>query len=288
MGDYKEILKDIRRLESMLPSGLLGSGKADWKAIWSLVKEIGANFKGSIFPTKEEHQAAWDRFQSLVTSVKRTQDQERSQWNHNRQESERLKSEIIAQSYAAQPPSGFADAILSIVTGGISSVISAIMGPFDERKRDLENASNALKEGWSMLHRYKDSMTGQDKQEAFQALNRAKERLDNEWNTYKIERQRAYNKQQHEWERKKGEWLSRAQDNIRNLEDRRERLSSVLLKIEAHLSSLYDKLSDAGSDDYRSRVSGWIDEEQEKIREIKRKLENVENWLYEAREKLRK
>ena len=288
MGDYKEIIRDIHRLESMLPGGLFGGGKADWKAIWSLIKAIGANFKGSRFPTKEEHQAAWNQFQSLVASVKQTQNEERSQWNHNKQESERLKEEIIAQARAAQPPSGFADAILAIMTGGISSILSAIMGPFDERKRELESASNALKIGWSLLHEYKDRMIGKDKQEAFQALNSAKERLDAEWNTYKIERQRAHDNHQREREVKRSEWLSRTQDQIRNLEDRRERLSSVLSHKEAHLSSLYDQLGSARSDDFRSRVSGWIEEEQESIREIRRKLENVENWLCEAREKLRK
>lgn len=81
MGNYKEVIKGIRQLESMLPGGMFGPGKADWKAVWGQIKEIGGYFKDSRFPTKEEHQAEWDKFQSLVVRVKRMQEEERSQWD---------------------------------------------------------------------------------------------------------------------------------------------------------------------------------------------------------------
>ena len=270
----------------MLPSGLFGSGKVDWKAVWSQIKEIGGDFKGARFPTKEEHQAEWDRFQSLIDRVKKMQEDERNQWDQKKRESERLKNEIISQSYAAQPPSEFADIILTIATAGLSVVLSAIMGPFDQRKRELQNASEALQEGWAMLHQYKDRMTGQHKQEAFQALNNAKERLDMEWSRYKRERDQAYEKHRSQQAEKRAQWIHKVEDNISNLENKRERLNDVLSKRESHLSELYEKLSDARSDEYRSRVSDWISEEQDNIQEIKRKVENVEDWLKEARDKL--
>ncbi|MGH8576424.1 MAG: hypothetical protein ACREXX_12190 [Gammaproteobacteria bacterium] len=141
MGDYKEVIKGIRRLESILPGGLFGPTKSDWKAVWSEIKEIGGSFKGSRFPTKEEHQAEWDKFQSLVARVKRMQEEERSQWDERKRESERLKNEIISQSYAAQPPSGFADVILAIATGGLSVVLNAIMGPFPLCQHNVRHLS---------------------------------------------------------------------------------------------------------------------------------------------------
>jgi len=43
---------------------------------------VGDSFKGAKFPTHEEHQQAWDKFQSLVSDVKRTQEeeQEKGEW----------------------------------------------------------------------------------------------------------------------------------------------------------------------------------------------------------------
>lgn len=286
MSDYKEVIKRVRQLESMLPGRMFGSTKTDWKAVWNQIKEIGGGFKGSRFPTKEERQAEWDKFQSLVARVKQMQEDERSKWDQKKRESEKLKDEIISKSYAAIPSSGSAEAILAVLTGGLSSVISAIMGPFDERKRELQYSSQALQEGWAMLHQYKDHITGQHKQEAFQALNNAKERLDMEWSRYKKERDQAYAEHRSQQAEKRAQWIHKVEDNISNLENKRERLNDALSKRESHLSDLYDKLSDARSDEYRSRVSDWISEEQENIQEIKRKLENVEDWLQEARDKL--
>ena len=75
--------------------------------------------------------------------------------------------------------------------------------------------------------------------------------------------------------------------NIRNLEERREKLNAVLAHKERHLDELNDKLRDARGDDFRSVVSGWISEEEAGIGDVKEKLRKVEDWIYEDREKLR-
>lgn len=71
MSNYNRVIREIKRLESMIPSGFMGIGdKWDFKEIWSQIKATQAAFKGSRFPTQEEHQAAWENFQSLVSKVK--------------------------------------------------------------------------------------------------------------------------------------------------------------------------------------------------------------------------
>lgn len=279
MEGYQSVLEEIQKLESMMPSGFFSSSKPDWKAVWSQIRITGSSFKGVKFPTHEEHQQAWDRFQSLVNNVKQAQEEERRKWLENTSESAKLKDRIISQAYSARLSDGIADMVLAIATGGVSVALSAMMGPFDEKQRELEACSSQLKKGWDMLSEYKERMLGRDKQEAFQALNETKEILDRAWEDYKRERKKAFGDYQRERQQ-------RTQENIRKLEERRERLNDILSRGESHLEDLRRKLSDAWSDDYRERVSGWIEEEESRIQDLRSQLSDVENWLYEARSRL--
>jgi len=285
MGDYESVNREISKLESMIPSSFFSSAKPDWKLIWRQIKLVGSIFKGARYPTREEHQQAWDKFQNLVSDVKSRQGQEQEQWDQKKTESARYRDRIISQANSARPSSGIADLILLIATGGISGILNSIMG-LDEHKRELQRASEALRKGWGMLDEYKENMMGHDKHDSFQALSEAKEHIDREWDSYKRERQKAYDSHQMEHEQKQQAWRHRTEENITNLEDRRDKLNSILSHKESHLEDLRSKLSDAWSDDYRSRVSGWIDEEESNMQDIRDKLSNVEDWLYEARSKL--
>jgi len=287
MSDYKEVNKHISKLESMIP-GLFGFGKPDWKAIWNQIRITGQSFKGARFPTKEEHEGAWDKFQKLVSNVKAQQAQDQKGWEKKKDESERLRDMIVSRARAAQPyDSGLADVILTIATGGVNLLLDAIMGPFDEEKQMLQSCSERLKEGWALLHDNKEKMLGRDKGIAFEALNETKEALDRRWDRYKRERQRAWDEYQRERSEKRHNWEHKIEANISALEVRREKLNAVLAHKERHLDELHDKLSDARSDDFRSRVSGWISEEESSISEIREKLRNIEDWIYENRDKLR-
>jgi hypothetical protein len=287
MGDFRSVNQEIDKLESMIPGGFFSSNKPDWKSIWSQIRVVGSSFKGAKYPSREEHQQAWDKYQKLINEVKRIQGDEQDKWNSKKSESARLRDRIISQARSAKPSSGIGDVILCIATGGVSMLLDAIMGPFDDRKRELQSASEQLRKGWDMLNEYKDSMLGRDKHDAFQALNEAKEYLDQKWDDYKRERQSAFDKYQRERDEKQQAWRDRMEENINKLEDRRDRLNSVLSHKESHLDDLRDKLRDAWSDDYRARVSDWISEEESNIEDIRNKLSNVEDWLYEARSKLR-
>jgi len=286
MENHEKIGREIDNLRSMLPSGLFSSSKPNWKSIWVQIKKISEGFKNVRFPTKEERETAWNEFQSLVDDVKQQQEKEHEEWNKKKSESERLRDRIIRQADNAKISSGLADIILTLATGGINLILDAIMGPFDEKKSELQNASKQLQKGWEMLKEYKNDMLGRDKQEAFEALNNAKENLDAEWEEYKRERQKAFDNFIREKERNRDSWRERVENNIRKLEDRRDRLNDVLSHKESHLDDLRDKLSDARSDDYRDRISGWISEEESNIDDIRDKLKNIEDWLYEERSKL--
>jgi len=286
MNDYQEVNKNISKLESMVP-GIFDFGKPDWKAIWNQIKITGQSFDGSRFPSKEEHEDAWKKFQHLVNEVKTKQAENQKDWERKKDESARLREMIVSQAQSARPyDSGLADLILTISTGGANLLLNAIMGPFDEEKQMLTSCGEQLRKGWSMLRENKERMLGKDKGMAFEALNETKELLDRRWETYKTERQRAWDEFQRERANKRHDWEQRIESNIRSLEERREKLNNVLAHKERHLDELNDKLSEAWSDDFRSRVSDWISEEESSITDIKEKLRNIEDWINENRDKL--
>lgn len=287
MSDYRDVKRNVSKLESMVP-GIFDFGKPDWKAIWNQIRITGQSFRGSKFPSKEEHESAWNKFQQLVDGVKAKQAESQKEWEKKKDESARLREMIVSQARSARPcDSGLADMILAIATGGVNLLLNAIMGPFDEEKQMLESCGRQLKKGWDMLRDNKERMFGKDKGIAFEALNETKELLDRRWGTYKAERQRAWDNYQRERERKHRDWEQKIESNIRSLEERREKLNGVLAHKERHLDELHDKLREAWSDDYRSRVSDWISEEESSIADIKVKLSNIEDWIYENKDKLR-
>lgn len=214
MSDHQEVNKNISRLESMVP-GVFDFGKPDWKAIWNQIRATGQSFKGTRFPSKEEHEHAWNKFQHLVDKVKAKQTESQKDWEKKKDESARLRDMILSQARSARPyDSGLADVILTIATGGVNLLLNAIMGPFDEEKQMLKSCSEQLQKGWAMLRDNKERMLGKDKGIVFEALNETKELLDRRWQAYKVKRQRAWDEYQRKRESKRHDWEQRIEANI--------------------------------------------------------------------------
>lgn len=268
--------------------------KAKWRDVWSEIKNIGQEFKRCRFPTKQERQEAWDRFQSIIDDVKYRQEQAKNEFAERVRVSEYHLDEVMSYAQRATPSSAAADAILAILTGGITTLVSAgidaILGPFDERKYELQKCSEAMKEGWSYFSSNKTEMFGKDKKAAFEALSEASEALNNAWSDWKQERQAAmdrfHQERRAEKEAKHEVWESRMRTNLSKLEDRLERLESALDHRRNVLSNLEDQRSSAWSDSYIERVDGWISEEEDRIADIERKIDQVKDWISEIEEKL--
>lgn len=172
--------------------------------------------------------------------------------------------------------------------------MEAILGPFDERKIELQRCSEALKEGWACLSRNKSEMLGKHKKEAFEALNDASDSLGRAWDTWKRGRQEAIEHYRTDkraaWgarKEKREAWEARMRENISKLEGRLDRLESSLDRRQSNLSRLEDMRSSAWSDSYRERVDGWISDERERIAEIEGKIEQTKGWLSDTKAKLR-
>lgn len=272
--------------------------RTNWRDVWSDIKNIGRAFKESRFPTAQDRQAAWSRFQSIVERVKTSQAQARQEFEERLRESEHHLNQIRSYAWKATPSSEAADAILAIATGGLSVLIKAgldaILGPFDERKLELQTCSAALKEGWAYLSENKGEMLGKHKKEAFDVLSSASDALGRAWDVWKAGREQAiehYRSQKRAaWEARQAKreaWEARMRENISKLEDRLDRLESALDRRRSNLSKLEDMRDSARSDSYRERVDAWIDEEHDRIAEIERKIDQVKAWISETEAKLR-
>ena len=171
-----------------------------------------------------------------------------------------------------------------------SAALSRLLpgAPVDERKEMLKTCSEVLCEGWGLLSRYKSEMLGGHKQEAFEALSKAKEILDNQWARWKETQQEAYEARcqiREEREAKRAVWRERTENNIGNLRQWLERFQEILANREAHLEELEEKRDTAWNDEFRERVEGWIEEEEENIQVIREKIEGVESRLEDERQK---
>jgi hypothetical protein len=304
MRDGSEIEALLDSLETLFEEA---EGKRDkWKDVWNEVKSIGQTFKESRFPTVQDRQAAWNRFQYIIANVKACQERAKEIFEERVRES-KYHLEKILYSYAerATPSSESADAILAICTGGLSILIKAgieaILGPFDERKLELQKCNEALKEGWAYLSQNKAEMLGKHKKEAFEALNKTSEALHEAWyiwksarreaiEQYHAEKQAAWEARQAKreaWIAKKEAWEERMKENISKLEHRIDQLENVLDRRQSNLSKLEDMRDSAWSDSYSDRVNGWIDEENDRIRDIERKIDQIKGWISDMTAKLR-
>lgn len=296
MADQAEIEQLIDSLED-LASEIEGRG-GKWKDVWDEIRRTGQAFKGSSFPSAEDREAAWNRFQSVIGRVKESQQNARDMFEERVRESEEHLEHILSCAERATPSSAMDDLILTIATAGLNIVITeginAILGPFDERKMELQRCNEAMREGWAHLSRNKAVMLGKHKQEAFQALKRASDSLTAEWDSWRGQRQEAIERFRAEkhaaWEERKAKreaWEMRIRENISKLEDRLDRLESALDHRQSNLSKLEDMRSSAWSDDFRERVDGWISDEEERINDIERKIEQIKGWISDAESKLR-
>lgn len=294
--DHKQLTERIKRFEDSYENGRPYGVK--WREIWDEIKAISAAFRGVRYPNRQEHQESWDRFQSAVQHVKEKQAEEREQNEAKSKVSDEHKWNIKALADAATPPCGLADAIFSLFAfpaQAIADLLTALLpgGPIDQKKGELQYYSSKLAEGWDYLKAHKEEMFKKDKDDAFGSLKRAQEQLNDAWEQWKRgkadlldKRNSERDRKRDDWEQKHEAWTSRMRENIANLEERRAKLEGALEHRKDRRSDLDDKLSDARGDDFRSVVRGWIDENEESIRQIEIKLDKVNDWIREAYDKI--
>lgn len=95
-----------------------------------------------------------------------------------------------------------------------------------------------------------------------------------------------FEEQRKEREQRHADWKERQEAGLQRLLEAREKVEDFIGRIEENLSANEERLASAWSDDFIERVSGWISEDQDKLRdaqdslaELNRKIEDTENRL---------
>jgi hypothetical protein len=289
-ADLDNLIDDLARATKHLKDP-----RPDWRGTWALVKQIGASFRGMRYPSRSEHEAAWTRFQTLVSDVRRLSEEGRKRDAERVESSERLRNRIASLAEAATPPNEFERGVAAVVemTFGkplIKALVDALPGPpADEEKLLLERCSKALAQGFRELGENKALLTRGDKDAAYAALVEAKERLDAAWARWKGLQQQQYEARQarrEERQEKHDDWRERTRARIERLESRCENLTAIIAKKERHLKDLEEKRQQARSEEHRDRVDGWIAEEVASISDLKGQLREVRSRLEAERETL--
>ena len=180
MKNTDRVFKEMKRLESMIPSGFMGIGDHwDFKALWAQIKAVQEAFNEARFPTREEHQEAWTSFQNWVDKVKEKQAE-------NRAESAELRDQIVGKAEQIPPSDDrWIEFFLAIGTAGISLILESFLGVSDSRKEALQNANKNLQELWDLAKAKNDNLLRKDKDVVYQALRSANERLQEAWDQWK-------------------------------------------------------------------------------------------------------
>jgi hypothetical protein len=198
----------IDEFEEQINIALEGKRRVDWGEVWDVVKSINALFRQAWYPSWEQRQASWDRFQHVVGRVKK------------RGEELKTRTEVFPEQYAdvghtaqqivvlaqrAWPhEDGFAE-FLGTITGakllaeGIGAGIEGMahvltFGLLRQPKSDnrwefLKECSAKLREAWELYRDHRDAFGFEERQCLRDLLSRVQAKLDGAWATLKAQQQ---------------------------------------------------------------------------------------------------
>src|SRR3972149_2328421 len=136
--DYQELDRLISELEEKVEDAERGG--CTWKEVWSDVGHIGAQFKGTWYPTRDDKDAAWARFQEMVQRIKARREEHRERSEQRRRESEdkredwtrkaevsaRHKEEIVSHARSGRPPSGLEEMLAGVVPFPLEAIVRTV------------------------------------------------------------------------------------------------------------------------------------------------------------------
>ncbi|WP_115547522.1 hypothetical protein [Sphingorhabdus pulchriflava] len=245
----------------------------DWRPVWDLCRQIQEQFKGyKGFASKEEHQAAWDRFQMLRQKASRLADVEKANFAA---QSETYRVDIVSEARACYW-SASADFFVGSVLG-------------ETTVEEMKELQVRLKEAGQKLSRNKARMTREHKEECFGAIQDARESHDRFWEKYKDykdQRRQEYEAKQAEFESKRAQWIERTNANIRRNQEKLSNAEDALNRVRNRISELEDKLYETNSEKWQGIFSEWLEEARSKERDIEESIERIEGWIREDEDKL--
>ena len=284
---YLELDKKIAQLNHAYNKSVVNE-RYCWKELWSEIRDIGASFKGTRYPSRHSQNAAWDRYQEVIQKIKETQGREFEKRN---EVSSRHYANIQRLCSAAEPEDALTGIVKAITGIGIADQLLNSWLDTDGDHNQLRRRSDAMKNAWDYLSDNKIEMDKNTKSRAYNLLEKTRIRLDEDWRKWKEYRRASIaerNREREERKEKQEKWRINQMNWVRHLERAEDKLETALVRRREHLGKLRVDYGDAWSDSYRNRVQKWMNEEHANIREVELKLADVRHKLSEARVRLEK
>jgi hypothetical protein len=250
--------------------------KYDWDEIFELCKEINENFKGVRYPTKHDRDTAWQTFFSLrdkAHKIRHTQVFDRSKEHYDE-----LMSRLHSADY---------DAIADFVVGKVMfmGLLKATPDEMKEKGRELGKIGAYFK---SVKH----EMTKDHKATVHERMIEVRQNHDGFWGQYKsynAEKSKMYEQKQQAWQEKQEksrQIKARIESNLESNKEKLYKAKNALDHFERKRDDLKDKIYDSHSENWKSKAEGWLDEFNDKIRDIESQIDRIEKWIEEDRDKL--
>ena len=240
-------------IQSLASGHWAGMTQRDYRSFWAHAREISQIFKTTRPLRREDRERLWQRFHGICEETKERQRSE----NDNR----RIRSKIHR------------DSILDDVERARPCSLFGFLPP---DVAEMKALGHALKEAGQLLSKHKDEMLGEHKQECFERIQEVRSAQDAWWEELK-----GHRAQQHQ------DFQARVRANLEKNYEQLRRARDALSRARARADDLRDQISSAWSDGFRDRASGWLDEEEGRIRDIEAHIERIEGWIRENEVKLR-
>lgn len=324
-------LQKLQDFEAILKASAFT--KEDFVTLKSQLSETREFLKQSAYPSREMREKAWSQFYIFKNQLKEEENKYYAQQQFERiSNSQDLTEQIIRVIDVCHPNAAIEDMLEQLklfvnyaTQNGLSvSPFEWVLNLQEPPKNTLKMRSEGLRDIRKFIRQSMQQLTKTDKQEIFSRLDIVQADLDAAWSEYKAEKER----QRKEWEQRQAErkqrheaWLSKQiafaerLGNIlekqihfkekmnRRLESQKSFLAKVqqslekqerfLVRQERHLEDLEDKYYSARSENYRNKVSEWMDEAENRITDVEQsivsknaKIKEVEESIVEISNKI--
>jgi len=306
--------------------GIPAISEYNYGEFWPHAKQISQKFKEtSLF--KGDRDRLWTRYRDICDRAKSKQEDRRAQSSTNRRTIEdlitnahyqiggsRSKEEFnVARDYQTRAMQRMKE--LNLMKEDRNACWELWKSTNEElriKRQDIQNTDYSKAQG--IANRCLSAANSLDPYDALQDIKNARgelsgcymqkdqwgninSTLNHAWNTAisKIEiiksekraKHEDYLRRKEEKARKHEEWVERTESNISRWEGNIERAEGAISSIENNISKLEDMAANARTDDHSYRVQGWIEENYQKINDIKGNIRSWESKISDAQSRLR-
>lgn len=250
------------------------TSKHDWDNIFELCKTINEHFKKVRYPTIAERNIAWQFFFNLRDTAYKVRNNQT--YNHSKNFFDDIMSQLNSVDY---------NALSDLLIGQIM-----FLGLLKTTADDMKAKGRELNKIGAYFKSVKHEMILEHKTKIHERMIEIRKNHDAFWgqhNSYQAEVSKVYEAKKQAGIEKSRQVKAGIESNLESNIDKRYKAKEALERIKRKRDDLQEKIYDSHSDNWKSKAEGWLDEFNDKIRDIEEQIERIEKWIEEDREKLR-